>query len=404
MSNGQQAVVPFPLKAIAKMKPSELPTKNELQNAIPKHCFTYSIPMSLWLVLRDTIVNGLIFYVGWNYLPMDCSSCSNPLSWLCVKAAWHVYYFLQGTAFTGWWVLAHECGHRGFSDNTKLCDTVGWILHSFLLVPYFSWQYSHSQHHAKTNHLQDGESHVPYSTEFGECYRKMFDAIGEDAFAVYQLIGHWLLGWPVYLIFNTTGARRNGNRTEITTIRDHFRPSSSLFPASRSWDARIYLSTLGVCLALLGLFFAGQQWGHYKVACFYWPSYLWCNFWLITYTWLQHTSVDMPHFGDDEWTFVRGALCTTDRPYGIFDWMHHHIGSTHVAHHLFSRIPCYRAVEATAALKAYLEPKGLYHYDGTNFVAAAWKIAHECHYVEGTDGIQHYKSLRDTKKEGKKTQ
>merc|ERR1712070_707243 len=122
-------------------------------------------------------------------------------------------------------------------------------------------------------------------------------------------------------------------------------------------------------------------------------AYLWTNFWLVLYTWLQHTDIDLPHFGEDEWTWVRGALCTIDRPYGPFDWMHHHIGSTHVAHHLFSYMPCYHAQEATKALKAYLEPKGLYHYDPRNFVSAAWHVAHTCHYVEGIEGVQYYMSL-----------
>merc|ERR1712072_136647 len=66
----------------------------------------------------------------------------------------------------------------------------------------------------------------------------------------------------------------------------------------------------------------------------------------------------------DEWTWVRGALCTIDRPYaelfGFFDWVHHHIGSTHLRPHLFSNLPCYHAVEATKHLKAYLKPLGLY--------------------------------------------
>jgi len=129
--------------------------------------------------------------------------------------------------------------------------------------------------------------------------------------------------------------------------------------------------------------------------------YMWTNAWLVLYTWLQHTAPDLPHFGEDEWTWVRGAFCTIDRPYGPFDWMHHHIGSTHVAHHLFSYMPCYHAQEATAALKAYLEPKGLYHYDATPFPLAAWRVTHECHYVEAVNGIQHYKSLRDIAKKDK---
>ena len=40
-------------------------------------------------------------------------------------------------------------------------DTVGYILHSALLVPYFSWQRSHAVHHSRTNHIDEGETHVP---------------------------------------------------------------------------------------------------------------------------------------------------------------------------------------------------------------------------------------------------
>merc|ERR1712086_1180345 len=85
--------------------------------------------------------------------------------------------------------------------------------------------------------------------------------------------------------------------------------------------------------------------------------------------------------GEDEWTWLRGALCTIDRPYTLFDNIHHHIGSTHVCHHLFSNLPCYHAQEATAALKAYLEPKGLYNFDGRDILTVTWEVSKECHYV-----------------------
>jgi omega-6 fatty acid desaturase (delta-12 desaturase) len=39
----------------------------------------------------------------------------------------------------GVWVIAHECGHQAFSSSQLVNDTVGFILHSCLLVPYFSW-------------------------------------------------------------------------------------------------------------------------------------------------------------------------------------------------------------------------------------------------------------------------
>lgn len=50
-------------------------------------------------------------------------------------------------------ILGHECGHGSFSNIKILNDVLGFILHTIVLVPYFSWQHSHSVHHAKTNHL-----------------------------------------------------------------------------------------------------------------------------------------------------------------------------------------------------------------------------------------------------------
>ena len=83
---------------------------------------------------------------------------------------------------TGLWVIAHECGHgfsyfpiiiymykdiycniinSAFSDSELVNDIVGLSLHSFLLVPYFGWKYTHAKHHKYTNHLIHGETHVP---------------------------------------------------------------------------------------------------------------------------------------------------------------------------------------------------------------------------------------------------
>lgn len=91
-------------------------------------------------------------------------------------------------------MLAHECGHRGFSNSTLLCDTVGYVLHSLLLVPYFSWQYSHAKHHGKTNHLLDGETHVPASRKYQRQFQAIHDTVGEDAFAIWELVAHLLFG------------------------------------------------------------------------------------------------------------------------------------------------------------------------------------------------------------------
>ena len=143
--------------------------------------------------------------------------------------------------------------------------------------------------------------------------------------------------------------------------------------------------------------------GFLTVALWYTGPYMWTNFWLVLYTWLQHSDPSVPQYGPEEWTFVKGALTTIDRPYGIFCFFHHNIGSTHVAHHFFHKIPFYNGDKATLALKNFLGP--LYNYDPTPWYLACWKVAKKCHYVEDIKGIQYYKSMEDvplTNKKAKK--
>lgn len=381
----------------APAEAAKVPTIAEIRAAIPKECFQHSLAGSFYLVFRDAAVMAALFWLATRVLRTPGLS-PTPLAlweWL----GWCVYGFAQGSAMVGWWVLAHECGHGGFSNNRTLNDAVGWVLHSALLVPYFSWQYSHGKHHSKTNHLLDGESHVP---ELRETVRKVgfelaHDVFGEDAFAVWELFSHLVVGWPMYLFCNVTGGRRlRGQMVEKPVpiklgLVDHFRPGSPLFP--ESWQIRICLSTFGVLITLGALVAASRTFGGLAVFVHYAMPYMWVNFWLVLYTWLQHTDPKVPHYGDEDWTWVKGALCTIDRPYGIFDWMHHYIGSTHVCHHLFSTLPCYNAVKATEHLKAYLEPRGLYNYDGTPWPRAVWRVAKTCHFVEGIHGTQYYKSF-----------
>jgi len=72
-----------------------------------------------------------------------------------------------------------------------------------------------------------------------------------------------------------------------------------------------------------------------------------CALWnvgrLVTITFLQHTHPNLPHYEDEEWDWIRGALATVDRSYGFLDILFHHIADTHVAHHLFSQMPHYHA-------------------------------------------------------------
>ena len=45
-------------------------------------------------------------------------------------------------------MIAHECGHQAFSKWQSVNDAVGLVLHSALLVPYYSWYEQPPYHYA----------------------------------------------------------------------------------------------------------------------------------------------------------------------------------------------------------------------------------------------------------------
>jgi fatty acid desaturase len=353
-----------------------LPTMVDIRAAIPSQCFERKLSTSLRHAATSVALTATSAVLAWLFVPFTWA-------WLPV---WIAYAAVTGTFATGVWVIAHECGHGAFCENKRVQDTIGFVLHSALLVPYFSWQRSHAIHHAKTNHLQEGETHVPKRVDSDGGMRLLAtrDVLGSRAHAVATLFVRLVFGWPIYLLTGATGGSTRG-----TT--NHFWPwapfSQSLFPAR--WARKVILSTAGVLLTLglLGWWVAAQ--GVVVVLALFVAPYLVCNAWVVAYTWLHHSDEYIPHYQDAEWSFVKGAFCSVDRPYGpVLDFLHHGIGSTHAAHHLFTKIPHYHAATATRALaKAFPE---LYQYDPTPVPTALWRTTQSCVAVaRSTDGWRY---------------
>jgi omega-6 fatty acid desaturase (delta-12 desaturase) len=89
---------------------------------------------------------------------------------------------------------------------------------------------------------------------------------------------------------------------------------------------------IGIMIGLLGYF--SSIIGIPLMLCIYGAPMLVVNMWLVGYTWLQHTDVDVPHLPAEDFSYVKGAFHSIDRPYdkllwGIVDFLHHHIGTTH---------------------------------------------------------------------------
>jgi omega-6 fatty acid desaturase (delta-12 desaturase) len=360
---------------------------NQIINQHKKPVFLHS----LYYLARDTLLAWICYVV---FARMD----NHIPEWI----RYTLYSLSMGTVLTGHWVLGHECGHGSFGVTKFQNDLVGYIVHSALLVPYFSWQYSHNKHHKYTNHLIHGETHVPDTKKGAKMVLNVkrwldttFDT--EDAFAFVSVAFHLLLGWPLYLWYNFTGGRvDHGMETKLDRRgkMDHFRPSSQTMPDRLA--TKIALSTVGCLVTCVGLVWSGMIYQ-------YIGPYVVVNAWLVLLTWLQHADPAVPHYGvgtdmvvsDDaiqtHYTHMVGALCTIDRPYPwLVDELHHHIGTTHVAHHLNYGVPHYEAVECTRKLKAVLGDR--YLYDPTPIWRAALNVGRDCVYVDSVEGVQRYRS------------
>jgi omega-6 fatty acid desaturase (delta-12 desaturase) len=346
----------------------EIPSWREVKQVIPAHCFETHLGKS-FLSLGFSL--ALTLLVGW------AAAVWIPLTWAALPL-WIAYAVVNGTIAVGCWVVAHECGHYAFCKSKPLQDTIGFFLHSALLVPYFSWQRSHAIHHANTNHLTSGETHVPVrlDSRSGQFKWQLRQRLGKTLYGMFVLFG-LVVGWPLYLLIGVTGGSKYG-------VTNHFWPywpfSGSLFPGR--WKGKVLVSAAGVFTVLGALGAVAYQIGSiWPLIALYGGPYLVVNAWLVTYTWLHHTEEDIPHLDDDTWNPVRAAFLTVDRPYGpIVDRLHHRIGTTHVVHHLFSRIPHYHAREATRAVKEHFPD--LYLYDDTPIWKAIWRTAHRCVVVD----------------------
>jgi len=432
------------LSSLSSSSSNIYPTLQEIKQILPSSIFKKSTILSLTYAFIDILVPSILLLLSNHYLlpiiqylttSSSLSMSSLLINNFCIFSIWLFYSILIGTASLGAWVTAHECGHGAFSNNRLLQDIIGFIYHSLLLVPYFSWQRSHSLHHAFTNHIVDGESHVPpvqneilksssssvpslSSSESSSLpppsslaesvlskssiIKRFGLQIGEPIFGILQIILHLLLGWPAYLLLGVTGGKsrgltnhflpyqlnkgnnrivsgNNNTNTNLDKTISSEVPFKRLFPKNMS--TKVWLSDLGVLSTLSLLFYLSTIYGFPIILALYGGPYLIINSWLVLYTWLQHTEVDVPHFDNNNHHFIKGAFHTIDRPYPkIINFFHHNIGSTHVIHHIDSTIPHYHAKYATEIIKN--KYPSLYLYESTPIFQALWRIATKCYITE----------------------
>ncbi|XP_027090211.1 omega-3 fatty acid desaturase, endoplasmic reticulum-like [Coffea arabica] len=334
----------------------------DIRAAIPEHCWVKNPWRSLSYVARDlVVVVGLIALA----LHFD--------NWM----VWPVYWAAQGTMFWAIFVLGHDCGHGSFSNNPTLNGFVGHILHSSILVPYHGWRISHRTHHQNHGNVEKDESWVPLP-------EKTYKNLDYSTKFMRYKIPFPMFAYPLYLWSRSPG--KTGS---------HFDPYSDLFQPSD----RKYVVTSTVCwtLMLVSLFCLSAVFGVMQMLKIYGIPYLVFVMWLDFVTYLHHHGYEqkLPWYRGQEWSYLRGGLTTVDRDYGLFNNIHHDIG-THVIHHLFPQIPHYHLVEATRAAKPVL---GKYYREPRksgpiplHLIENLVRSISQDHYVSNTGDIVYYQT------------
>ncbi|KAI7867552.1 delta-12-fatty acid desaturase [Spinellus fusiger] len=365
----------------------ELPefTVKEIRDAIPAHCFQRDTFRSLTYVLHDILFVGLLVYAASHIDAL-------PISAVFRFGLWVAYWFSQSVVGTGLWVIGHECGHQAFSPSKAINDGTGKIIHSFLLVPYFSLKFTHSKHHKRNGHLSEEVAFIPKTRSSSGLPPLNEDiqvegphsAFEETPFAsLFSLFNIIAFGWIMYLMVDASGPPRKEGWVS------HFNPFCSLFNEHQFWEVIESIAYIGIMVAVL--VYAGQLFGSIAVIKYYTIPYLFINGCIVIITYLQHTSPRLPHYSDKVWNFQRGAVLTVDRSYGfLLNHFHHHTSDAHVAHHLFSRIPHYHTQEATHHIKKALGKH--YCYDSTPIPQALYNTWRSCKFVEDEGDVRFFKN------------
>jgi len=370
----------------------------EIKAAIPPQFFVRDTRRGLLYLARDLILAAIAWTLATFIDPcLKADATKELLSPIGAEVArwlaWCVYWWFQGLIFTGIWVIGHECGHGAFSDHKIVNDILGFVTHTFLWTPYFSWRISHHRHHSNHASMERDEVYVPKTREDLGIPEKAQDEIDWDElfgdtpiYTLYMLIRQQLLAFPAYLLFNVSGQKTYPKWT------NHFDPNSILF--TRAQRNAVIMSNIGIAAMVWGVTYASSVYGVANVIKYYAFPWLEVSHWFIMITYLHHTDPTLPHYRGKEWNFQRGAAATVDRDF--LGWQGrfflHDVAHYHVIHHFFPKMPFYHGPEATQHLKAFIGDH--YAYSKEYVFKALWDSYNKCQFVENDGEVLFYRDKK----------
>lgn len=368
----------------------------EIHDAVPKHLLKPNPWTSSMYVARDFIMSFGLYKLATCISFLDGTSFGQLLAdWHCLKllklSCWLAYWWIQGMIWAGMFFLGHDAGHGSLYRSALANNTVGFVVHTMLLSPYFSWRSTHRQHHKHVGSVERDEVFVPHLRSHIQGLPPPDEATESDyvhaleetpIVTLIRIVIMQLFGWWLYLIKNEMGCKIYPPWT------NHFNPYGPLFKKEEA--SNIIITDAGLFGMIGLLYMCGSEyfWWHYLV------PYLLVNHWIVLVTFLQHTDPTLPHYRKSEWSFVRGVACTMDRPF--LGWMgrffFHNVCHDHTAHHFFSGAPFYNGPEITKRIKKVL--KSHYNYDSTPWPEALYRSFTECLFINEDEDIAFYRNKK----------
>jgi acyl-lipid omega-6 desaturase (Delta-12 desaturase) len=308
----------------------------DIIKTLPKECFKKDRRKAWTKVLIAVVMVALGYF----------SIAISP--WFLLPFAW----IFTGTALTGFFVIAHDCGHRSFANRRWVNDLVGHLLMLPLIYPFHSWRIKHNYHHKHTNKLDEDNAWHPIRTEvfqtWGPLRQSIFEGFMRNRLWWVGSIGHWAV---VHFDWRNFKAKDQSSVKFSVAVVVLF--AAVAFP--------LLIATTGI-------------WGVVKFWLLPWMVY---HFWMSTFTIVHHTAADVPFTAANKWNEALAQLSGTihcDYPRWI-EFLCHDI-NVHVPHHLSTAIPSYNLRLAYSSIK---KNWGDYLHDESKFSWALMKeITNKC--------------------------
>lgn len=321
----------------------------DIIKTLPRECFQQN-SWKAWTSVLTTIFMVSLGEAGIAIAP-----------WFLLPLLW----IFTGTAATGLFVIAHDCGHRIFAKERWVNDSVGHLFMLPLIYPFHSWRIQHNYHHTHTNKFEVDNAWHPIKPEVYQSWTKI-GQWGFEKFISYfwwvGSIGHWAVKHFDWSKFE--GKERSNVKLSVTLVVIF---AAIAFP--------LLIATTGI-------------WGFVK---FWLMPWLVFHFWLSTFTLVHHTDPDIPFYTADKWDAVKAQLSGTvhcNYPRWI-EILCYDI-NVHVPHHVSTAIPSYNLRLAYRSLQ---QNWGAYLCEERQFSWSLLKqITKKCHLYSPNEG---YSSFRD---------